>query len=82
MERTIRWGFDCQYWFVQKWVEQLYSINLGDDDDDGEEGSDGGSSAEGSEKPRAEPTKYDYFMHFLTVPWKLMFATIPPTDYW
>lgn len=56
------------------------TYNLGDDDDD--DGTDAGSSAEGSEKQKVEPTKYDYFMHFLTVPWKLAFALIPPTDYW
>jgi hypothetical protein len=56
--------------------------DLGDDDDDGEEeGSQVSASGEGSEKPQAEPTKYDYFMHFLTVPWKLLFATIPPTGF-
>ncbi|CAG9532090.1 unnamed protein product [Cercopithifilaria johnstoni] len=25
---------------------------------------------------------FDYFMHFLSLPWKVLFATIPPTDYW
>ncbi|VDK63548.1 unnamed protein product [Anisakis simplex] len=29
-----------------------------------------------------EPGCFDYFMHFLAVPWKLIFAGIPPTDYW
>ncbi|KAL3984793.1 sodium/calcium exchanger 1 [Acanthocheilonema viteae] len=28
------------------------------------------------------PVFFDYFMHFLSLPWKLLFATIPPTDYW
>ncbi|KAI6189940.1 Sodium/calcium exchanger 2 [Aphelenchoides bicaudatus] len=65
----------------EQFIEALTVSTGDDDDDDGSEGSDAGSG-EGSEKPRAEPTKYDYFMHFLTVPWKLMFATIPPTDYW
>lgn len=31
------------------------------------------------EKEPAKPTCCDYFMHFLSVPWKLLFATIPPT---
>nr|CAD2145393.1 unnamed protein product [Meloidogyne enterolobii] len=29
-----------------------------------------------------QPSKSDYLMHFISVPWKLAFATIPPTDYW
>merc|ERR1712061_383454 len=40
------------------------------DDDDEEEGE------EGEEKM---PSCGDYIMHFLTLPWKLIFALIPPT---
>jgi len=29
----------------------------------------------------APPTKMDYVMHVISVPWKLLFALIPPTDY-
>jgi len=29
-----------------------------------------------------EPTKMDVVMHVITVPWKLFFALVPPTDYW
>ncbi|XP_068177789.1 sodium/calcium exchanger 1-like isoform X2 [Antennarius striatus] len=28
------------------------------------------------------PSCLDYIMHFLTVFWKLLFAFVPPTDYW
>lgn len=28
------------------------------------------------------PSCLDYVMHFLTVFWKLLFACVPPTDYW
>lgn len=28
------------------------------------------------------PSCYDYFMHFLTVFWKVLFACVPPTEYW
>merc|ERR1712109_1083 len=42
----------------------------GDDDEEGEEGE------EGEEKM---PSCGDYIMHFLTLPWKLIFAFIPPT---
>ena len=43
---------------------------LEDDDEEGEEGE------EGEEKM---PSCGDYIMHFLTLPWKLLFALIPPT---
>ncbi|EPB74778.1 sodium/calcium exchanger 1 [Ancylostoma ceylanicum] len=35
-----------------------------------------------SKEFQAPPTCCDYIMHFMTMPWKLLFATIPPTDYW
>ncbi|XP_078592714.1 sodium/calcium exchanger 3-like isoform X1 [Branchiostoma floridae x Branchiostoma japonicum] len=48
--------------------------NEGDDDEDeGEEGE------EGEEKL---PSCSDYVMHFLTLFWKVLFAFVPPTDYW
>ncbi|XP_012692245.2 sodium/calcium exchanger 3 isoform X1 [Clupea harengus] len=28
------------------------------------------------------PSCFDYVMHFLTVFWKVLFACVPPTDYW
>jgi len=28
-----------------------------------------------------DPATMDYVMHFLTIPWKVLFATCPPTDY-
>merc|ERR1712051_205416 len=43
------------------------------EDDDEEEGEEG---EEGEEKM---PSCGDYIMHFLTLPWKLIFAFIPPT---
>ena len=43
------------------------------DDDDGDDEGDGG------EKEPEEPGCFDYFMHVLAVPWKLIFSTIPPT---
>ncbi|GMR58184.1 hypothetical protein PMAYCL1PPCAC_28379, partial [Pristionchus mayeri] len=67
---------------TSSWREQFkeaLTVNAGDDDDDDEEGEEG---EEGSEKIEEPPSCFDYFMHILTVPWKLLFATIPPTDYW
>merc|ERR1711982_147682 len=56
------------------WLDQFseaFTVQAGDDDD--EEGEDG---EEGEEKM---PSMSDYIMHFLTLPWKLIFAVIPPT---
>ncbi|CAD6196116.1 unnamed protein product [Caenorhabditis auriculariae] len=64
---------------TSSWREQFteaLQVSAGDDDDDDEEEGDG------EEKEPQEPSCMDYFMHVLTVPWKLTFATIPPTDYW
>ena len=46
---------------------------IGDDDEEEEEGGEEGE--EGEEKM---PTCGDYIMHFLTLFWKVIFATIPP----
>ncbi|KAK6019210.1 Sodium/calcium exchanger protein [Ostertagia ostertagi] len=65
---------------TSSWREQFIdALTVGADDDDGddEEGE------EGSDESEKEPPSFgDYVMHFLTMPWKLIFATIPPTDYW
>ncbi|XP_039248320.2 sodium/calcium exchanger 3-like isoform X1 [Styela clava] len=55
---------------TSSWREQFMdalSVKGGDDDD--------GDAAE------EDPTPFDYVMHFLTVFWKLLFAIVPPTDY-
>jgi solute carrier family 8 (sodium/calcium exchanger) len=55
------------------WLEQFtsaFSVQADDDDEEGEEGE------EGEEKM---PSCGDYIMHFLTLPWKVIFALIPPT---
>merc|ERR1711899_470740 len=54
------------------WLEQFsdaFTVQAEDDDEE-EEGE------EGEEKM---PSCGDYIMHFLTLPWKLIFAFIPPT---
>ncbi|VDN00164.1 unnamed protein product [Thelazia callipaeda] len=54
-------------------------------EDDSEAAEDEGvtdSSSDEMKKKSVKPTFCDYFMHFLSVPWKLLFATIPPSDYW
>merc|ERR1712002_298772 len=55
------------------WLDQFseaFTAQADDDDEEEEEGE------EGEEKM---PTCGDYIMHFLTLPWKLIFAFIPPT---
>ncbi|XP_058238271.1 sodium/calcium exchanger 1a isoform X2 [Hemibagrus wyckioides] len=59
---------------TNSWREQFVEaikVNSGGDDDD-DEGC-------GEEK---QPSCFDYVMHFLTIFWKLVFALVPPTDYW
>ncbi|XP_074541271.1 sodium/calcium exchanger 1a [Halichoeres trimaculatus] len=57
---------------TNSWREQFVdAITVSSGDDDDEEC--------GEEKM---PSCFDYVMHFLTVFWKLLFAFVPPTDYW
>merc|ERR1711981_739783 len=54
------------------WLDQFseaFTVQADDDEEEGEEGE------EGEEMPSCG----DYIMHFLTLPWKLIFAFIPPT---
>merc|ERR1712168_1364987 len=58
---------------TSSWWEQFteaFTVQA-DDDDEGEE--------EGEEGEEKMPSCGDYIMHFLTLPWKLIFAFIPPT---
>ncbi|XP_073681710.1 sodium/calcium exchanger 1a isoform X1 [Garra rufa] len=57
---------------TNSWRDQFVgaiTVSSGEDDDDdcGEE---------------KMPSCFDYVMHFLTVFWKVLFAFVPPTDYW
>lgn len=51
-------------------MEYPPSFFLGEDDDDDECGEE------------KLPSCFDYVMHFLTVFWKVLFAFVPPTEYW
>lgn len=74
------------------WSDQFIdalTVHAGAGDDvcsnDEEEKSDEEKSLKAKKYVKGEapkPTYCDYFMHFVSVPWKLLFATIPPTDYW
>jgi len=39
-------------------------------------------SVNGGDEDADDPGISDYAMHVVTVPWKLLFALCPPTDYW
>jgi len=61
---------------ASSWKDQFFdafTVQAGDDDEEEEEGGEEGE--EGEEKM---PTCGDYIMHFLTLFWKVIFATIPP----
>jgi len=58
--------------WAQQFKDALFSIGDDDDDEDGEGGE--GEAKEG-------PSAMDYFMHIIAVPWKLLFAFVPPVDY-
>merc|ERR1712012_332730 len=56
------------------WLEQFTgAFEVQADDDEEEEGE------EGEDDEPKMPSCGDYIMHFLTLPWKLIFAVIPPT---
>jgi len=50
----------------QQFKDALFAVGEEDDDD---------------EEPSGGPGAFDYFMHVLAIPWKLLFAFVPPTDY-
>jgi solute carrier family 8 (sodium/calcium exchanger) len=59
----------------QQFVDALFKVVDDDDDDDGED------DGEDGEKKDDGPSAFDYFMHVISMPWKLLFAFVPPTDY-
>lgn len=36
------------------------------------------SSPDDSDDPDATPSRFDYYLHYVTVFWKVLFAFIPP----
>merc|ERR1712223_348669 len=59
---------------TSSWAEQFTDALTVQVDDDEEEGE------EDEEAEEKAPSMSDYIMHFLTLPWKLIFALIPPTS--
>lgn len=67
---------------TDSWIRQFKDalcVNGAPDDDDDDE--DGAACSDDDEED-GPPTAFAYFMHVLTVPWKLLFAFVPPTCYW
>jgi len=58
----------------KKWRKQFYDALFTVVED--EEDEDGGEEA-----TPASPSVLDYFMHIVALPWKLLFACVPPVDY-
>jgi len=58
--------------WAQQFKDALFEIGDGDDEEEGEGDPDA---------PKEPPAKMDIFIHVLTVPWKLLFAFVPPVDY-
>jgi solute carrier family 8 (sodium/calcium exchanger) len=57
------------------YAEQFYEAIFKVVDDDDEEDEDGEA------KEPAKPGPLDYFTHILSLPWKVLFAFVPPVDY-
>uniref|UniRef100_A0AAV2JPG9 Sodium/calcium exchanger membrane region domain-containing protein n=1 Tax=Knipowitschia caucasica TaxID=637954 RepID=A0AAV2JPG9_KNICA len=58
---------------TNSWRDQFIeaiTVSAGEDDDDEDCGEE------------KLPSCFDYVMHFLTVFWKVLFAFVPPTEYW
>ena len=74
---------------TSSWREQFIDalkVNADDDDED-EEGGENDGEGEGDEKSKnkeedKQPSCGDYFIHFLSLFWKLLFAFVPPTEIW
>merc|ERR1719189_826925 len=76
VDRMLKRGNASMMVGASSWKDQFvdaFTVQAGDDDEEEEEGGEEGE--EGEEKM---PTCGDYIMHFLTLFWKVIFATIPP----
>jgi len=58
--------------WAQQFSDALFQVGE-EDDEEGEEGDE--------PKVKEGPSKFDLFMHIVSVPWKLLFAFVPPCDY-
>jgi len=58
--------------WAQQFSDALFSVGDGDDEEEEESGE---------PTVKEGPSKFDWFMHIVSVPWKLLFAFVPPCDY-
>jgi solute carrier family 8 (sodium/calcium exchanger) len=65
----------------QKWKNQFYDAIFTIGDDEEEEGGEDDDPEGGGEKEVSKPGPMDYVFHVAGMPWKLLFAFVPPTDY-
>ncbi|GAB6024200.1 hypothetical protein CHUAL_008901 [Chamberlinius hualienensis] len=78
VDKLIKMGNVSLMVGTSSWKEQFVeaiTVSAGDDDDD----EDGGGEKDDDEIKM--PSCSDYILHFITIFWKVLFATIPPTDY-
>ena len=54
-------------------------MQVGEENGDGAEGEEGEG---GGEEEERMPSCFDYFVHFACLVWKLLFAFVPPPDYY
>jgi solute carrier family 8 (sodium/calcium exchanger) len=60
--------------YLQQFVDAVTKVKDDDDDDDEEDGGD-------LKKEEDKPTPVDWFFHIISVPWKVLFACVPPPHY-
>jgi solute carrier family 8 (sodium/calcium exchanger) len=58
----------------EQFYDALFKVVDDDDEDDEDEGAEG-------EKVQKKAAVTDYIMHFFALPWKVLFAFVPPVDY-
>jgi solute carrier family 8 (sodium/calcium exchanger) len=68
---------------TSSWKEQfIEALKVNADDDEDEEEEEPKEGEEKEEKEPKQPTCGDYFIHFVSLFWKILFAFVPPTDIW
>jgi solute carrier family 8 (sodium/calcium exchanger) len=60
---------------TRNWAQQFWNaiFQVGDDDDEEDDGEEEGENS--------GPSYHDYAIHIVSIPWKLLFAFVPPVDY-
>ena len=71
IESMLRKKNMASFWKSSTWYEQFkeaFRVEVNDDNDDEEKDE------------NSVPSYYVYFMHYLSLIWKVLFALVPPTD--